>query len=492
MDLRQARAQRLIGVVVVTVVAIVGISLASAPPPPDAQLTPLPLVSAPVAQPSDLYVAPAGNDTATGSRENPLATVQAAVDRVKPGNTVWIESGTYAGFSFAAAGLPDRPTAVAAVQAGTVTLTPPAEGATIDLQGSSNVRIVNLVVSGPGGFQDASVRVERSADVVIEGSTIQGAQHGSGIEVRYSSDVTIRDNDIRHNAIGVRLFGEGDPTSVHDVSIEGNRIHDSDSMVVDDPQPNNDYGGNGIVWHDVTGATVARGNELWANRATSTDYGYDGGAFEIWGSSNIEITDNVAWDNVNVMETGSDGRPCANVTFARNVAFAPSFGVGLILRCAEDGLVANNVLDGLRSYAFELSDRTSGNGFATSIDGLRIVNNIVVGSLVYSVAINLPASVVLDYNLTNRGHLVARFPRGATSRTFAEVAARIGQDQHSIVADPRFVDVAARDYRLQPTSPAIDRGTEAIPGAPFVGLAPDIGAFEAPVASPSATGGPSG
>lgn len=492
MDLKGAAAQRLIVGTVATVIVLVGLALATQRPTVVPRPSPLPAVSAPATRPSDLFVAPSGNDAAAGSRDAPLATLQAAIDRVAPGNTVWVQPGTYAGFRFTAAGLPDRPTTVAAVRNGTVTLTPPAGGATISLERAANVSIVNLTVAGPAGFQDGAVRVERSTGIVIEGSTIEGARHGFGIEIRFSSDVTIRENDIRHNAIGVRLFGEGDPASVRDVRIEDNRIHDSDSMVLDDSRPNNDYGANGIVWHEVTGPTVARDNELWANRATSTDYGHDGGAFEIWGSSNIEITRNVAWDNENVVETGSDGPPCANLAFTHNVAFAPTFGVGLILRCAEDGLVANNVLDGLRSYAFELSDRTAGNRFATSIEGLRILNNIVVGSVVYVVTTELPASVVLDNNLATPGHPVARLPRGVTIRTFADLAARIGRDQHSIVADPRFVDAAAHDYRLQPASPAIDRGTVAIPEASFEGTAPDIGAFEGPAAVPTATAGPSG
>ena len=47
--------------------------------------------------------------------------------------------------------------------------------------------------------------------------------------------------------------------------------------------------------------------------------------------------------------------------------------------------------------------------------------------------------------------------------------------------DPKFVDPAADDFRLQSDSPAIGAGTSNIaPGItiPFNGSAPDIGAFE--------------
>ena len=475
---RQSGARLLVAVV--AGIALLGVGLAFATTTheaPAAQLSPLPAISVPPPEPSDLFVGPSGRDTAAGTAADPLATIQAAVDRVARGNTVWVEPGTYAGFRLRPAGGGEAVT-IAARIASSVTLTPVANGPTIDLAGATGVNLINLVIEGPDGQSQDAIRLDHSTGITIEGSTIRGTRSGYGIEVRFSADVTIRGNDIFNNAAGVRLYGEGDPASVHDVVIEDNRIHDSDSMVVNDSAPDNDYGANGIIWHKVTGATAARGNQLWANRAASLDYGSDGGAFEIWGSSNVEITGNTVWDNVNVLETGTDGPDCVNVTFRRNVAFVTTAGVGLILRCARDSLIANNVLDHLRSYAFELSDRSGGNRFAASIEGLRIVDNIVVGSLVYAIRNDLPATVVLDYNLFPRGFPVARLPRGVTFTTIRDFAAATGREQHSLAADPRFADPAAHDYRLLPGSPAIDRGTVTIPGEPVQGAAPDMGAYE--------------
>jgi hypothetical protein len=39
----------------------------------------------------------------------------------------------------------------------------------------------------------------------------------------------------------------------------------------------------------------------------------------------------------------------------------------------------------------------------------------------------------------------------------------LGMDTHSVVAEPRFVDAAKGDYRLQPDSPAITLGFKPIP-----------------------------
>ena len=81
-----------------------------------------------------------------------------------------------------------------------------------------------------------------------------------------------------------------------------------------------------------TGHVLASGNRVWGNRAPSYDYGWDGSAFEIYGASNVTITDNVAWDNENVLETGTDksGPACSGNVFARNVAYGGTTARALV------------------------------------------------------------------------------------------------------------------------------------------------------------------
>jgi parallel beta-helix repeat protein len=472
-------------------VAIGGLGLAVSPPrdTPAAQLSPLPSAPLPTATPADVFVDPAGDDAAAGTMGSPLLTVQAAVDRVAPGQTVWLEAGSYGPFQMHRSGTAENPISVAARRQGSARIAAVAGAPTVDLAAVSNIALLNLDIEGPDGSLTTAVRIDRSSAVLVEGSTVHGTRGGFGIDVRYSADITVRSNDIQHNAAGIRLYGEQDPSSVHDVLIEANRIHDNDSMLLNDPAPDNDYGGNGIIWHKVSGPTVARANMLWGNRAASHDYGSDGGAFEIWGSSNLEISGNVAWDNVNVLETGSDGPDCANILFRRNVAFVTTSGVGLLLRCARDSVFANNVLDGMDSYAFELSDHSGGSQYAGSIAGLRIVDNIVVGSPVYAVRNELPDGLVLDYNLFDATRPVARFPRAVTRGTLRSFTEATGYERHSISANPGFADQAARDYRVKAGSPALDHGVVVLQSDAFLGEAPDIGAFEGPASSesPSAT-----
>ena len=49
-------------------------------------------------------------------------------------------------------------------------------------------------------------------------------------------------------------------------------------------------------------------------------------------------------------------------------------------------------------------------------------------------------------------------------------------DEHPIVGDPLFIDVDSSDYHLQYGSPAINSGIDV--GLEYIGLAPDLGAFE--------------
>ena len=300
--------------------------------------------------------------------------------------------------------------------------------------------------------------------------------HSFGIKVKDATSVTIQDNDISKNDTGIELSGAVDGAVVND-----NRIHDNDRMVT------SSRGGNAIVFTTTKGAILVTGNRIWGNRAPHlTGGGYDGGAFEVYGASDVRIEDNVVWDNNNVMETGTDGvAACARLTFVRNVAYGagsvPGETTGLILRCASDSLFAHNTFDGLDDYAFYVA---AGGSYAGSIAGLRIENNIVYRGRAYSLASGLPADLVIDHDLVRPGGSTATYAthvayvagRGNTD-SLTEFRAWTGFDQHGLQAEPRFVDADARDYHLTSTSAAVDAGSDVL-GVPYGGAAPDIGRHE--------------
>jgi hypothetical protein len=84
-------------------------------------------------------------------------------------------------------------------------------------------------------------------------------------------------------------------------------------------------------------------------------------------------------------------------------------------------------------------------GSQASFDGFRFDNNCVYG----------PAGLTLKFSLT-------RVPDKSGMLTWDEWR-QTGQDAHSVVADPLFVDPAHHDYRLKPDSPALKLGFKPIP-----------------------------
>jgi hypothetical protein len=245
----------------------------------------------------------------------------------------------------------------------------------------------------------------------------------------------------------------------------------------------------GIVFVRSAGHVVASGNRIWGNRATSYDYTWDGSAFEICGASNVEITDNVVWDNENVLESGTDSGgnpPCVDNVFARNVAYgATSQGRswGMFLRCAGDMVVAHNTFHDLDGFVFSIG--SDSRNFSGAIDGLRILDNIVsmtgTGAKIFGIMSTLPATVVIDYNLTRTSGTFATMYDGRSTTEPATFTSWTGEQVHGVVAGPGFVDAAARDYRLTAGSVAIDAGV-IVPGVsdPWVGAGPDIGRYERP------------
>ena len=122
----------------------------------------------------------------------------------------------------------------------------------------------------------------------------------------------------------------------------------------------------------------------------------------------------MTWDNRNVLETGTDSAttPCDSNTFTRNLNYGATTAdqtVGMVLRCASNTLVANNTFHGMQYFVFAISHNQG--GWGGSVDGLRIVNNVisVATGKVYGIDTALPASVVIDHNVV---HQVGHWPPG--------------------------------------------------------------------------------
>ena len=444
--------------------------LAAGPAPSVAWTGAVEAVTSTVAVVPSRWVATTGSDTADGSQAHPWRTIQRAVNATPTGGVITVRGGTYAHFAITRSGL------VVQGAAGETAIVSGSKYPVL-VKGVTSATIRRLTIQNAPDLWGSGVRVEASKGVRIESNFIRN-NHSFGIKVKDATGVVILGNDISANDTGIELSG-----SVAGTIISTNKIHDNNRMVT------SSRGGNAIVFAKTSGLVKATGNAIWGNRARHlTDSGYDGGAFEVYGASDLWISGNLLWNNNNVMETGTDGTAaCSRITFVRNIAYGPGSVAretqGLILRCASSSLFANNTFDGIDTFAFYVS--LSGS-FVGSIAGLRIENNIVVRGRSYSLGKGLPTSVVIDHGLAFPGGSTADYAnhfayvegRGNTD-SLAEFRSWTGYDLHGLLADPRFVDRAAHDYHLRTGSPAIDRGAVVLADG-FSGKAPDIGRFENP------------
>lgn len=291
-----------------------------------------------------------------------------------------------------------------------------------------------------------------------------------------STRVTVLNNDISGNETGIQIsyLGSG-------IVVKGNRIHDNNRMIINDSAPYNDRGANAITFFKTTGWITVTGNTIFGHRASSHDYGYDGGAFEIYASSNLNLTGNTLYNNQNVLETGTDGSTgCANIKFTRNIAYGGADGgrpsQGLVLRCMSQSLVANNTFDDLTDFVYYV---TQSGGFVGSIEGLTIRNNVSrqPSSKTYSFQ-GVPAGLTIDRNLTwnSAGTSIAWVNGKGNTDSLATFRSWTGYDAAGIQANPGFSDTS---FHLLSTSPAIDHGS-VISGITdgFLRAAPDLGRRE--------------
>ncbi|MEO8461801.1 MAG: right-handed parallel beta-helix repeat-containing protein [Chloroflexota bacterium] len=451
-------------------------------PAPTPTSTPTPNPTPTPATTGAYFVSASGSDSNAGTVSSPWFTLQKAANTVSAGALVYVRSGSYTGFSMSRSGTSTAPIQFKAYP-GDARPTVAGNGRVdvIKISAAHDIVIDGFTIQGAagGGGSGAGVRTENGAyRIVIQNNIIQN-NHSYGVNVNNSTDVTVTGNEVLHNEEGIYVSRAGTG-----VRILNNRVHHQDMMVVNTSNiVNDDHGAVGIALVRTTGAVLVSGNQLWANRARSYDYGWDGGAFEIYAASYVTIENNTTWDNDDILETGTDSStPCVGNVFRRNVSYGATTAgrsAGMFLRCGSNMVVANNVFHNLDQFVFSVAGSSSYNG---AIDGLQIRNNVAVMSSgkVFGIESGVPSSVVINNNLVQNtgGYVGSVYGRGSTT-SLATFTSWTGYEKAGIQADPRFASPSTRDYRLTSASPAIDNGVVLFGGAvPWSGTAPDMGRYE--------------
>jgi cysteine-rich repeat protein len=380
------------------------------------------------------------------------------------------------------------------------------------------------ILDGTGVPGESMILIEDESWVRIVGLEIRndfGVTDGSGIRVLGAgAHVELRQNDIHdirgRNAMGITVYGT-EPTSISDLVVDGNTIHDCEPAPSESLTLNGNVeqftvtnnvvrdvnnigidmiGGEKDLQPDTTKVArngVCRGNRV--ERARSSYGGGFAGGIYVDGGRDIVVERNVVTESDIGLEIGAENAGIAvtgvsvrdNVLYANDKAGLAFGGFASSVGRVRDCRFTNNTVAG---------NDTLGSGFAQlwiqfAEDNL-VENNVFVATDANRVVDSDAGNTgnLLDYNLwwTPSGAPPTFVWNGTEYATFADYRAATGDDPHSLVADPLFADAAAGDFHVGASSPAVNAGDPAfvpdagetdLDGAPRVsGPRVDIGVDE--------------
>jgi parallel beta-helix repeat protein len=411
----------------------------------------------PTATGTTYYVSGSGSDSNNGlSSTTAFRTLQRAADQTQPGDTVLAMNGTY-------------------THADT-------NGSVLSISTSGRADAWIRYQNYPGHAPFIKVRNWNGIDVdgadyiIVEGFTLEGNRDEVSLDYARSETRNTNNPITSGNCIGV-------VSRAHHVIVRKNKVSKCP--------------GGGIYSLQADYLRI-EDNVVWGNSFYSP-YGNSGiSMYQNWNSDTTTTTKMVI--RRNVVYSNNNFIPCSCVNFE----FITD-GNGIIIddgRNTQNGgtgapyrgktLITNNIVyeNGGRAIHVFLSDNvtilnntTYRNSFNPAIDqgeitsvessNVRVYNNIIYARSDRPSNTRLGTqseknSQVYDYNLVFDG---TNFDTGQPNNIFYQ--------------DPRFVNISAKDFRLQTNSPAIDAGTSN-PAAPRdfnnvvrpQGNGVDIGAFE--------------
>ena len=451
---------------------------------------------------SSFYVATTGNDSNLGTQSAPWRTIQHAADTARAGSTVYVRGGIYEELvSINVSGnasdgyitFRSYPGETAILDAGH--LTPSGRIGILTIQNKSYVRIQGFEIRN---FRTAEHRLAPlGINVIGAGSHIELLKNNvHHIENNFEG----RDGPGRGgNAFGIAVYGTDTKTPITDLIIDGNEVHhlktgSSESLVVNGnvtnfrithnivhdnnnigidvigfertaPDPAVDQARDGVVSGNLVYNITSRGNPAYRNDESSDGIYVDGG-------TRILIEQNVMHDVDFGIELASEhkDRATSYITARNNLIYhCHTAGVSIGGYAPERGhtdhsAVVNNTL-------FENDTSATGSGefqLQWNMADNRFENNIVyAGSRCLftvtksQVDRNRPPAII-DHNLyycASGAQASTWAGASATMTGFDKYIESTGNDRHSRFLDPHFVDAAAKDFHLQPDSPAIAAGT---------------------------------
>ena len=450
-----------------------------------------------------LFVSTTGSDSNPGSQAKPFLTIQHAAGEAKPGDTINVRGGTYCErLAVTTSGDANRgyitfrsqPGEMAVLDGGCLT---PSEGrgALIELHDVSYVKIQGLEVRNYktddrrrtpagirvyGGGSHIEILNNNVHDIWQTYPGRQGPGHGAngfGIAVYGTeagtpiSDLVVDGNEVHNLQTGSSesLVLNGNVTHFR---VTHNRVHNDNNIGIDiigfertAPDPNVDRARDGVVSENLVYDITSKGNPAYLDSVDSDGIYVDGG-------TRVVIERNVMHDVDFGIELASEhgGRDTSHIIARNNlIYFCHTAGITIGGSNAKRGTTSDSVI--VNNTLYKNDTWNTGTGEFQMQFYLRndiFKNNIIyVGtpgralkSIMGRVDVGTP-SVTMDNN-------VYYFPAGSSAvkwsydgkdyASFEDYVKSAGNDQHSVFADPRFIDPAKHNFHLQTHSPARGRG----------------------------------
>lgn len=456
---------------------------------------------------ASFYVSTTGSDSNPGTQTAPWRTVQHAADTARAGSIVNVRGGVYEELvSINASGnatdgyitLRSYPGETAILDA--EHFTPSGRNAVLTIQNKSYVRIEGLEICN---FRTAEHRLTPL------GISIMGA--GSHIELLKNNvhhiEQTFNGRDgpgHGANGFGIAVYGTDAKTPISELVIDGNEVHhlqtgSSESLVVNGnvtnfrithnvvhdnnnigidvigfertaPDPAVDQARDGVVSGNLVYNITSRGNPAYGNEQNSDGIYVDGG-------TRILIEQNVMHDVDFGIELASEhkDRATSYITARNNLIYhCHTAGVSIGGYAPERGHTDHSTVVNNTLYENDTSETGSGEfQMQWNMSDNIFANNIVYAGPRCLITLNRSQvekqkpPVEIDHNLYYcASGLKASTWAGASSTTtgFDKYVQLTGNDRHSRFLDPHFIDSAAKNFHLQPDSPALAAGT--IAGVP--------------------------
>lgn len=294
-----------------------------------------------------------------------------------------------------------------------------------------------------------------------------------GFNLRYTAAYNLlRYVEATGQTIGVRLARE-----VHHNQIRNSRFVANRTLQVLDRTPGNDLGAWGILLNG-TDNEIADNYLADNNALCSYDFAATGNAIEIYEGQRNQIYRNTALNNKDFSELGgSSSRKADGNVFAYNLVRSEiANSQFLIVRGAGNGYGPTWRTTAYNNTVYFTGVSSQGVICETGCSpDILILKNNILWAEAKAIYADAPFSESNNIYWNSAGNPLVQLLNSRMSAT-------------SRTADPRFVDAAANNFRLQPGSPAVDAGsadsvragyTVAIDGMSVPqGPAVDIGAFE--------------